>query len=55
MIAYCAISYYLAAVLSTDTLNWFPNAFISFHGWDAEVADLCWIFAEKSNTSVGVQ
>lgn len=41
MIAYCAISYYLAAVLSTDTLNWFPNAFISFHGWDAEVADLC--------------
>lgn len=41
MILYCALSYYLAAALSTDTLNWFPNAFISLRGWDASVADLC--------------
>ncbi|MCR5667378.1 MAG: MFS transporter [Eubacterium sp.] len=27
MIFYCVISYYLAAVLSTDTLNWYPTAF----------------------------
>lgn len=41
MIIYCAISYYLAAVLSTDTLNWFPNAFVAFRGWDESVVNLC--------------
>lgn len=41
MIIYCSISYYLAAVLSTDTLNWFPSAFVSLHGWEAGVTDLC--------------
>ena len=33
MIIYCAISYYMAAVLSTDTLNWYPSAFASLRGW----------------------
>ena len=33
MIIYCAISYYLAAALSTDALNWFPAAFQAYHGW----------------------
>lgn len=41
MIIYCAISYYLAAALSTDTLNWFPNAFVAFRGWDESVVNLC--------------
>ena len=31
MIIYCAISYYLAAALSTDTLNWYPSAFGAVH------------------------
>lgn len=30
-IIYCMISYYLAAALSTDTLNWFPSAFAAVH------------------------
>ena len=41
MIAYCAISYYLAASLATDTLNYYPAAFTALRGWDASVADLC--------------
>lgn len=41
MIIYCGISYYLAAVLSTDTLNWFPSAFAAFRGWDESVVNLC--------------
>lgn len=41
MIIYCAISYYLAAVLSTDTLNWYPSAFAAFRGWDDSVVNLC--------------
>ena len=41
MIIYCAITFYLAAVLSTDTLNWFPEAFTTFRGWDGSVIDLC--------------
>ena len=47
MIIYCAISFYLAAVLSTDTLNWFPTAFTQFRGWDPSVVDLC-------NTMAGI-
>ena len=31
MIIYCMVSYYLAAALSTDTLNWFPAAFGAIH------------------------
>lgn len=31
MIFYCMISYYLAAALSTDTLNWTPAAFAGIH------------------------
>lgn len=41
MILYCAVSYYLAAALSTDTLNWFPSAFTAYHGWDASIVNLC--------------
>ena len=41
IIIYCAISYYFAAALSTDTLNWFPEAFTAFRSWDTSVADLC--------------
>lgn len=47
MILYCAVSYYLAAALSTDTLNWFPAAFTAFHGWDENVVNLC-------NTMAGI-
>ena len=36
MIIYCAISYYIAAALATDTLNWYPAAFAAFRGWDAD-------------------
>ena len=31
MIFYCMVSYYLAAALSTDTLNWTPAAFAAIH------------------------
>ncbi len=31
MIFYCMVSYYLAAALSTDTLNWYPTAFAGIH------------------------
>ncbi len=41
MIIYCAISYYIAAVLSTDTLNWFPSAFASLRGWGDNFVNLC--------------
>lgn len=41
MILYCGISYYLAAALSTDALNWFPAAFTAYHGWDETVINLC--------------
>lgn len=42
MIIYCAISYYLAAALSTDTLNWYPAAFSAAHPeWGPNVANLC--------------
>lgn len=41
MIGYCAISYYLAASLATDTLNYYPAAFTALRGWDASVADMC--------------
>ncbi len=41
MIFYCAISYYLAAALSTDALNWFPNAFREFHGWGESFVNMC--------------
>lgn len=41
MILYCAISYYLAAILSTDALNWFPAAFSSFRGWGENAINLC--------------
>ncbi len=41
MIIYCAISYYLAAALSTDTLNWYPAAFSAAHPeWGSGVANL---------------
>lgn len=41
MIIYCAISYYMAAVLSTDTLNWYPSAFASLRGWGEGFVNLC--------------
>ena len=41
MIIYCAISYYLAAALSTDALNWFPAAFQAYHGWGEEFVNTC--------------
>lgn len=41
MIFYCGIIYYFAAVLSTDTLNWFPSAFVAFRGWEENVVNLC--------------
>ncbi|MCC8017977.1 MAG: MFS transporter, partial [Lachnospiraceae bacterium] len=41
MIIYCAISYYLAAALSTDALNWFPSAFQAYHGWGEEFVNMC--------------
>ncbi len=47
MIIYCAISYYLAAALSTDALNWFPSAFQAYHGWGDTFADMC-------NTMAGI-
>ncbi|MCC8152336.1 MAG: MFS transporter [Lachnospiraceae bacterium] len=47
MIIYCAISYYLAAALSTDALNWFPSAFQVYHGWGEEFVNMC-------NTMAGV-
>ncbi|MCD8046108.1 MAG: MFS transporter [Clostridiales bacterium] len=47
MIIYCAISYYIAAALSTDALNWFPSAFQAYHGWGEEFVNMC-------NTMAGV-
>ncbi len=47
MILYCGISYYLAAALSTDTLNWYPAAFQGFHGWGESFVNMC-------NTMAGV-
>lgn len=41
MIIYCAISYYLAAALSTDALNWFPSAFQAYHGWGETFVNMC--------------
>lgn len=41
MIGYCAISYYLAASLATDTLNYYPAAFTALRGWAPETVDLC--------------
>lgn len=41
MIIYCGISYYLAAGLSTDALNWFPSAFYAYRGWSENFVDLC--------------
>lgn len=41
MIIYCAISYYLAAALSTDALNWFPTAFQAYHGWGDAFVNMC--------------
>lgn len=41
MIFFCAISYYLAAALSTDALNWFPAAFQAYHGWGEEFVNSC--------------
>lgn len=42
MIIYCAISYYIAAALATDTLNWYPAAFAAFRGWNPdEMTNLC--------------
>lgn len=41
MIIYCAISYYLAAALSTDALNWFPTAFQAYHGWGESFVNTC--------------
>lgn len=41
MILYCGISYYIAAALSTDALNWFPAAFTAYHGWDESVVNMC--------------
>ncbi len=42
MIIYCAISYYIAAALATDTLNWYPAAFAELRGWNPdEMVDLC--------------
>ena len=41
MIIYCGISYYMAAVLSTDTLNWYPAAFASLRGWGEGFVNLC--------------
>lgn len=34
MIIYAAISYYIAAALSTDGLNFYPNAFGGMYGWN---------------------
>ncbi len=47
MILYCALSYYLAAALSTDTLNFFPSIFTELRGWDASAVD-------TMNTMAGV-
>lgn len=41
MILYCGISYYLAAGISTDSLNWFPAAFSAYRGWSESFADMC--------------
>ena len=40
MIIYCAISFYLAAAMSTDGLNWFPAAFSAYRGWGENVINL---------------
>ena len=48
MIIYCAISYYLAAALSTDALNWFPAAFQAYHGWGEEFVNTCNAMADGS-------
>ena len=40
MIIYCAISFYLAAAMSTDGLNWFPAAFSAYRGWGEKVINL---------------
>ncbi len=45
MIIYCAISYYLAAALSTDSLNYFPAAFTALRGWDESAINLCNLMA----------
>lgn len=41
MILYCGVSYYMAAALSTDTLNWYPSAFAEYRGWGDAFVDLC--------------
>ncbi|MCF0135699.1 MAG: MFS transporter [Lachnospiraceae bacterium] len=41
MIIYCGLSYYLAAALATDTLNYYPAAFTALRGWDTSMIDLC--------------
>ena len=40
-IIYCAISYYIAAALATDTLSWYPQAFAALRGWGDELPNLC--------------
>lgn len=39
MIIYCAISYYISAALSTDTLNFYPAVFSALRGWGDTAAD----------------
>ena len=39
-IIYCAISYYIAAALATDTLSWYPQAFAAFRGWGDDLPNL---------------
>ena len=41
MIIYCAISYYIAAALATDTLSWYPGAFAALRGWGENMPNLC--------------
>ena len=41
MIIYCAISYYIAAALATDTLSWYPAAFAGLRGWGENMPNLC--------------
>ncbi|MBQ6522183.1 MAG: MFS transporter [Atopobiaceae bacterium] len=39
-IIYCAISYYIAAALATDTLSWYPAAFAQLRGWGDDLPNL---------------
>ncbi len=47
MIIYCALSYYIAAALSTDTLNYYPSVFSALRGWGSEAVN-------TMNTMVGI-